>query len=105
MTMKDIEEEVRLLFEAVVPYLQDHSLWLLGEPGKGKAPPGRIVAIMFSRFRGGDGTLRTASDFDFFRGLLFTSAVITLFSDTEIGNEPVKKKRALSDAGDVETNV
>ncbi|CAE8687369.1 unnamed protein product [Polarella glacialis] len=103
LSMRDIEEEVRLLFEPLVPHLQDHSLLLLGEPGKGKTPLGRTIAMMFSRFRGGEGTFRTASDFDFFRGLVFNSSVPALFDNGEIGNEPVKKKKAFSDVGDAET--
>ncbi|CAK8994001.1 unnamed protein product [Durusdinium trenchii] len=45
-----------------------------GEAGKGKTPLGRVVATMFSRYYGGEGqgTFRTTSDLDFFKGIPFT---------------------------------
>ena len=58
---------------------------------------------MFSRHYGGSGTFRTASDFDFFRGVHFDKTVPALYDDGEIGGELIKKKKAFSDVGDEET--
>ena len=40
LTMHDVEPDVREVLEVIVPVLRTHSLWLLGEPGKGKTPLG-----------------------------------------------------------------
>ena len=64
LTVKEIADEVREVIEILVPYFRTHSLWILGEAGKGKTPIGRIIAMLFSRYRGGTGAFRTASDFD-----------------------------------------
>ena len=101
LTIIDLEPEVRKELHAC-PDLRDHALWLLGEPGKGKTPLGRIVAMMFSRFHGGDGSFRTTSDLDFFKGIPFTKAVPALYDDGSIGNEETKKEKAFADVGDDE---
>ena len=100
--MHDDEPEVREIMEIIVPVLRTHSLWLLGGPGKGKTPLGRIVAMMFSRFHGGDGAFRSTCDLDFFRGIQFTPAIPALYDDGDIGAEAVKKK-AFADVADEET--
>ena len=64
LTISDVDPEVRCLLEVIVPHLRDHALWLLGEPGKGKTPLGRILAMKFSRFHGGKGTFRTSNDLE-----------------------------------------
>ena len=74
------------VMEMLVPHLCNHSLCLLGEPGKGKTPLERIVAMLFSRFHGGDGSFRSTSDLDFFRGIHFTKGIPALH-DGDIGNE------------------
>ena len=89
LTMHDVEPDVRDIMEIIVPVLRTHSLWLLGEPGKGKTPLGRIVAMMFSRFHGGDGAFRSTCDLDFFRGIHFTPAIPALYDDGDIGGEAV----------------
>ena len=43
------------------------------------------------------------SDFDFFRGVHLDKSIPALYDDGEIGNEPIKKKKAFSDVGDTET--
>jgi hypothetical protein len=93
LTISDVDPEVRSLLEIIVPHLRDHALWLLGEPGKGKTPLGRILAMMFSRFHGGSGTFRTSNDLDFFKGIPFTKCVPALYDDGSIGDEETKKKR------------
>ncbi|CAJ1327952.1 unnamed protein product [Effrenium voratum] len=97
ITIDAVEPLVLEVIETIVPYLRDRSLWLLGEPGKGKTPLGRIIAMMFSRYHGGAGTFRSASDFDFFRGVHFDNSIPALYDDGEIGSEPIKKKKAFSD--------
>ena len=62
-----------------------------------------MLAMMFSRFHGGTGTFRSASDFDFFRGVFFDKTCPALYDDGEIGGELIKKKKALSDVGNQET--
>ena len=59
--------------------------------------------MMFSRHYGGTGTFRTASEFDFFRGLFFEKTCPAIFDDGTIGNETIKKQKAFSDVGDQET--
>ena len=93
LTMHDVEPDIRQVLESIVPYLRNHSLWLLGEPGKGKTPPGRIIAMMYSRFHGGDGLYQTTCDLDLFRGIQFTKGIPALYDDGDIGNEAVKRKR------------
>lgn len=103
LTINDIENKVKNTLEIIAPHLRDHSLWLLGEPGNCKTPLGRIMAMMFSQFHGGDGCYRTASELNGFRGVMFTKMVPALFNDEEIGSESAKKKKAFSDVGDIET--
>lgn len=103
LTMHDVEPEVRDIMEIIVPQLRTHSLWLLGEPGKGKTPLGRIVAMMFSRFHGEDGAFRSTCDLDFFRGIHFNPAIPALYDDGDIGAEAVKKKKAFADVADEQT--
>ena len=88
-----LEPEILEVMEKLVPYLRGHALWLLGEPGVGKTPLGRIIAMMFSRYHGGTGTYRSASDFDFFRGVFFDKTCPALYDDGEIGGELIKKRK------------
>ncbi|CAJ1397648.1 unnamed protein product [Effrenium voratum] len=101
LTIDCLEPDVLEIFEQLVPDLRGHALWLLGEPGIGKTPLARILAMMFSRYHGGTGTFRTACDLDFFRGVSFDKTCPGLFDDGEVG--PIKKKKAFSDVGDQET--
>ena len=71
--------------------------------GRTREGLGRIIAMMFSRYHGGAGTFRSASDFDFFRGVHFDKSIPALYDDGETGSEPIKKKKAFSDVGDTET--
>ena len=59
--------------------------------------------MMFSRFHGGDGSFRSTSDLDFFRGIQFTPAIPALHDDGDIGAEAVKKKKAFADVANEET--
>ncbi|CAE7826793.1 unnamed protein product, partial [Symbiodinium sp. CCMP2592] len=103
LTMQDFEPVfVQGVMETVVPYLLDHSLWLLGEPGKGKTPLARTLAMAFSRYHGGKGSFRSSSDFDFFRGLPFNKTIPALYDDGDISDESIKKKKAFCDVGDTE---
>lgn len=103
LTMGDYYDEIVEVYQIVAPYFEDHSFWMLGEPGKGKTPNGRTVAMMMSRHHGGVGQYRSASDFDYFRGCPFSKKVSAIYDDGEIGNEPIKKKKAFSDVSDTET--
>ena len=100
--MRDVEPDLLQVLEVVVPQLCNHSLWLLSEPGKGKTPLGRIIAMMFSRYHGGDGRFRSTCDLDFFRGVQFNKATPALYDDGDIGNETVTKKKAFADVADDE---
>ena len=91
------------IFKDVVPHLLDHSLWLIGEPGVGKTPLARTTAMMFSRYWGGPGQYRSASDLDFFRGVFFDTKTPAIYDDGDISGESVKKKKAYADVGDNET--
>ena len=102
LTLADFEEEIQSMLQSIVPYLREHSLWLLGEPGKGKTPLGRVIAMMFSRFHGGTGSYRSGSDFDYFRGCPVSTQVPAIYDDGDIGAEPIKKKKAFSDVSDTE---
>ena len=93
LTLKDVVAHFMPVLESILPYLMWHALWLLGEPGVGKTPLARIIAMLFSRYHGGPGCFRTASDFDSFRGVRFTKHIPALYDDGEIGNEPIKKKK------------
>lgn len=86
------------IVEKVVLCLRDHALRLLGEAGKGKTPLGRVVATMFSRYYGGEGqgTFRTTSDLDFFKGIPFTKTAPALFDAGNISGEEVKKIKAFT---------
>ena len=103
LTMADFDEQFQNIFQGIVPYLREHALWILGEPGKGKTPLGRVLAMMFSRLHGGPGCYRSASDFDYFRGAPFSTHVPAIYDDGDIGAEPIKKKKAFSDVSDEET--
>ena len=94
------------VMQPISPYLLDHRLWLLGEPDKGKTPLARSLSMMFSRHHGGhsgNACFRTASDFDFFRGMNFSKAIPALYDDGDISREAVKKMKAFADVGDHET--
>ncbi|CAE7545175.1 unnamed protein product [Symbiodinium pilosum] len=107
LTMQDFEPLfMDNVMQPIIPYLLDHSLWLLGEPGKGKTPLARSLAMMFSRHHGGhsgNACFRTASDFEFFRGMYFSKAIPALYDDGDISREAVKKMKAFADVGDHET--
>lgn len=103
LTLDTLEPPILEIMEQIVPYLRGHALWLLGEPGVGKTPLGRMLAMAFSRYHGGTGTFRSASDFDFFRGVFFDKTCPALYDDGEIGGELIKKKKAFSDVSDQET--
>ena len=99
LTMRDVEPDILQVMEVIVPQLRNPSLWLLGDPGKCKTPVGRIIAMTFSRYHGGDGCFRSTCDLDFFRGVQFNKATPALY----YGNEAVKKKKAFADVADDET--
>ena len=103
LTISDFEPEVRNIMEKIVPSLRDHALWLLGEAGRGKTPLGRVVAMMFSRYHGGQGTFRTTADLDFFKGVPFTKTTPAIFDDGNISGEEVKKIKAFTDVADDES--
>ena len=103
LTIQDFEVEVVRMLESVLPHLCDQSLWLLGEPGVGKTPLGRTIAMAFSRYNEGTGAFRSASDFDFFRGVPFSKATPALYDDGDIFAEPIKKIKAFCDVEDYET--
>ena len=103
LIISDFEDAIQDIISKIAPYLREHALWILGEPGKGKTPLGRVIAMMFSRYHGGRGSYRSASDFDYFRGCPFSKEVSAIYDDGEIGLEPVKKKKAFSDVADTET--
>ena len=85
LIIADFEEGIQELMFKLVLYLREHALWLLGQPGTGKTPLGRTIAMMFSRYHGGEGCYRTGSDFDYFRGAPFTKEVPAIYDDGEIG--------------------
>ena len=58
--------------------------------------------MMLSRYHGNVGQLRTASDFDSFRGIHFDKGIPALYDDGGISLESIKKKKAFSDVGDNE---
>ena len=63
---------------------------------------------MLSRHHGGhSGTacFRTASDFDFFRGMCFSKAISALYDEGDISHEAVKMVEAFADVGDHETSL
>ena len=83
LTIVEFEPETRDIMEKIVPSLRHHALWLLGEAGKGKTPLGRVIAMMFSRYHGGQGTYRTTSDLDFFKGIPFAKKFPALFMEIQ----------------------
>ena len=99
LTIVDFEPEIRDIMEKIVPSLQHHALWLLGEAGKGKTPLGPVIAMMLSRYHGGQGTYRTTSDLDFFKGIPFTKKFPAL-DDGNISGEEVTKIKAFTDVRD-----
>ena len=61
LTIQDVNcHFLETIYEDVVGHLQDHNLWLLGEPVVAKTPLARAAAMMFSRFRGGPAEFRSA---------------------------------------------
>eukprot|EP00438_Fugacium_kawagutii_P032758 Skav206027 [mRNA] locus=scaffold1314:142714:143262:+ [translate_table: standard] len=87
------EKNVLDIMEKIVPYLPGHALWLLGEPGVGKTPLGRIIAMMFSRYHAGTGAFRSASDFDFFQGVFFDKTRPALYDDGKLALTSSKRKK------------
>ena len=105
LVMSDFEEDIQAIMHKIVTHLRTKAIWILGEPGKGKTPLGRVLAMMFSRYHGGDGMYRSASDFDYFRSCPFTKTIPAIYDDGDIGAEPTKKKKkkAFSNVDDTET--
>jgi hypothetical protein len=88
LTTQAIQPQTLAILEEVVPYLQGHSFWILGESSVGKTPVARILYMMFPRYH------QSAPEFDFFRGIFFDKLTPCIFDDGGAGNETVKKKNA-----------
>jgi hypothetical protein len=50
LTLKDLDPRILEMLKAIVPKLVDHALGLHGEPGAGKTPLARVVAMALSRW-------------------------------------------------------
>ena len=71
--------------------------------GKGRTPLARAVATMMSRYHGGVGEFRSASDFGFFSGMKGSRTCPNIYDDGDICEQSIKKMKAFSDVGDEET--
>jgi hypothetical protein len=103
LTVRDLQDWFAVILESLVHHCMDKSAWFLGEPGVGKTLVARLLAMMWSRFHGGDGAFKTANDMDFFRGAHFTKTLPALFDDGDIHTQAVAKLKAFSDVSDEES--
>ena len=103
LTVIDLQDWFAVILESLVPHCMDKSVWFLGEPGVGKTLVARLLAMMWSRYHGGNGSLKTANDMDFFRGAAFTKMIPALFDDGDIHLQAVAKLKAFSDVSDEES--
>ena len=103
LTLLDVENNIVEVLEGLVPHMLDKGVAMLGEPGCGKTPLARILCSLFSRYHGGEGQFRSASDFDFFRGPPGNRRCPCIFDDGDIDDQPIRKMEAFLDVGDEET--
>ena len=109
LTLKHINTDV--LYDVllpVIPLLTTHGLLLLGEPGGGKTPMGRTIAMAIARHQmetcslPGNPSFRSASEMDFFRGEEGAVVCPDIFDDGDCNTQSMRKVKAFMDVGETE---
>ena len=111
LTLYDIDNRLLRALAPMVPSLSEKAVWFHGEPGAGKTPVARTLAMAISRQcinkLGKDGqatpSFRQASEFDFFRGQSGSIARPDIFDDGSLSEQPFKKVKAFTDVGNIES--
>ena len=110
MALSDVDKSM-ILYVVVdlLKAMKSKAVGLVGQPGGGKTPFARILALMASRFwlsyQDGEpgvdifGVYREASEFDFFRGECGRQNRPDIYDDGKLADEPVRKAKAFADVG------
>ncbi|CAE7467314.1 unnamed protein product [Symbiodinium sp. CCMP2592] len=111
LTLYDIDVRVLKALAPLFSSFSEKALGLFGEPGAGKTPVARSVAMALSRYYinriGKQGevepSFRQASEFDFFRGQSGQILRPDIFDDGTLPEQPFKKLKAFTDVGNIES--
>ena len=111
LTLFDLDVRFLSALAPLLPSLKEKAIGFHGEPGAGKTPVARTIAMAISRhWLRVDGKLneicpsfRQASEFDFFRGQCGSIFRPDIFDDGTLSEQPFKKLKAFTDVGNSES--
>lgn len=111
LTLFDIDNRILRALAPLIPTLSEKAIGLHGEPGAGKTPLARTIAMAVSRHciekaRKADDitpSFRQACEFDFFRGQAGSVFRPDIFDDGTLSEQQFKKLKAFTDVGNVES--
>lgn len=109
LTLYDIDNRLLRALAPLVPTLSEKALGFHGEPGAGKTPFARTIAMAISRWWlqkhrvDAAPAFRQACEFDFFRGQSGSLYRPDIFDDGTLSEQQFKKLKAFTDVGNVES--
>ena len=101
LTLYDIDNRLLRALAPMVPSLSEKAVGFHGEPGAGKTPVARTLAMAISRQC--INKLGKDAEFDFFRGQSGSIARPDIFDDGSLSEQPFKKVKAFTDVGNIES--
>ncbi len=111
LTLFDLDHRLLQALAPLVPSLQEKAVGFHGEPGAGKTPVARTIAMAISRqwikkahkTEEVEPSFRQASEFDFFRGQCGSIFRPDIFDDGTFCEQQFKKIKAFTDVGNIES--
>eukprot|EP00438_Fugacium_kawagutii_P012958 Skav206848 [mRNA] locus=scaffold3577:158736:160658:- [translate_table: standard] len=111
LTLYDLDVRFLRALAPLMPSLQEKAIGFHGEPGAGKTPVARTIAMAMSRHWIKKAhkeeevvpSFRQASEFDFFRGHSGSIFRPDIFDDGTFSEQQFKKIKAFTDVGNIES--
>lgn len=111
LTLYDIDNRILRALAPLIPTLSEKAIGLHGEPGAGKTPLARTLAMAVSRYCIRQAhkeeeitpSFRQACEFDFFRGQAGSLFRPDIFDDGTLSEQQFKKLKAFTDVGNIES--